>query len=119
MGVKYVNDFKFPKEAGFTGSRGQVAVRPHMRQGYAKGGKVRGRPPLKPSPEQVLGGTIAAGAAAAAYDKLRRREEAPPPTPPRMGREYSTPDLVKGKLRRDRERDLGLKKGGRVRKKDC
>lgn len=123
MAVKY-GEFKFPKSFGFTGSDGGVSVRPHMRQGYAKGGKVARRsPPLKPSPEQIVGGTIAAGAAAAAYDKMRRREETPaPPTPrSRDGEGSSAMDAVRGTTRRKREQELGLKKGGKVRKgmKNC
>ena len=32
MAVKYVNDFGFEKDFGFTGSAGQTPVRPHMRE---------------------------------------------------------------------------------------
>lgn len=105
-----VKDFKFPRAFGFSGSAGEVHVRPHTRQKFAKGGKGSRRPPLKPSPGQVVGGTLAAGAAAAAYEKLRRREE-----------RTSTMDAIRGATRRQREQELGLKKGGKVRRgmKDC
>lgn len=113
-GPKYVKDFAFPSDFGFTGSAGRVEVRAHSRQKYAKGGRVKRRSPLKPSPEQVLGGTIAAGAAAAAYDKLRDRDEKPK-------ERLSVGETARGGVRERRERELGLKKGGKVsrRMKDC
>lgn len=108
-----MSSFKFPRAFGFTGSadraEGRVAVRPHTRQAYAKGGKVSRRPPLKPSPGQVVGGALAAGAAAAAYDKLRKKEK---PTQERL----SVGETVGGGIRERREKELGLKKGGKVRK---
>lgn len=114
-----MGDFKFPRSFGFTGSadkaEGRVAVRPHTRQAYAKGGRVSRRPPLKPSPEQVVGGTLAVGAGAAAYKYLSERGE-------REDRKReSVSDTVSGSIRRRRERELGLKKGGKVRKgmKNC
>lgn len=51
MACKYVKDFSFPAEAGFTGSAGQKPV-----QGYMRGGKVE-----KPAPvEKSLGGIVKA-----------------------------------------------------------
>lgn len=113
-GPKY-GDFKFPSDFGFSGSSGQTTtVRSHERrmpQRYAKGGAVKrsSRPPLRPSPEQVVGGTIAAGAAAAAYDKHRRNQEAA-----RERERLSVEETLEGGVRRRRERELGLKRGGSV-----
>ena len=105
-GPRYVKDFEFPKSFGFTGSGGDVSIRQHTRQKFAKGGKVGRRPPLKPSPGQVVGGALAAGAAAAAYEKLRKRDK--------PKERLSVGETMDGGIRRRRERELGLKKGGKV-----
>ena len=53
---KYVNDFEFPREAGYSGSAGQTMVK-----GYARGGKI----------EMCEGGKYAKGGATRAKDSLR------------------------------------------------
>jgi hypothetical protein len=108
-----MGDFKYPRSFGFTGSadkaEGRVAVQSHTRQGYAKGGRVRPKTPAG----KIVGGLLAAGAAAAGYDKLKDSK-------PEPERRYSTTELVGGKGRRQREQDLGLKRGGKVKRmKDC
>ena len=42
MGVKYVDNFEFPEEAGFTGSAGKTEVKPHMRNKRAPKPKAPG-----------------------------------------------------------------------------
>lgn len=42
MGCKYVKDFKFSPDFGFSGSAGKTMVKPHMRM--KKGGQVK-KPP--------------------------------------------------------------------------
>jgi hypothetical protein len=109
-----MGDFKYPRSFGFTGSadraEGRVAVKPHTRQRFAKGGRVRPKTPAG----KIVGGLLAAGAAAAGYDKLKDSKPEP------AERRYSTTELVGGKGRRQREQDLGLKRGGKVKRmKDC
>lgn len=111
-GPKYVRDFSFPKDFGFSGSAGQTHVKPHMR--FAKGGRVR--KPLKPSPGQVVGALTGAAAAAAAYKKLKEEQEREPQPPVKESEEFSTVDAARGTIRRKREQELGLKKGGRARR---
>lgn len=111
-GPKYVSDFKFPRSFGFEGSAGRVSVRPHTRKGYAKGGRVaspKGGLTLK----KVAAGAAAAGAAAAAYDSLRDRQH--------KRQRLSVGETAAGGVRERRERELGLRHGGKVHKgmKNC
>ena len=98
-GPKYVKDFSFPSDFGFTGSAGQVGVRGHTRlppQRYAEGGQVK---PLTPEEEA----------------KLARERKTPPP-PPKEEKKASLVDILRGKTRRQQEVELGLKKGGKVKR---
>lgn len=111
-----MGDFKFPRDFGFTGSadaaEGRVGVRPHTRQKFAKGGRVKKdltpKTKLKPSPGQVVGATLAAGAAAAAYKSATGEKGE---TTPRESKRAL--QLAK------QEKDAGLKRGGFVRRKNC
>lgn len=97
MSVKYVDEFEFPAEAGFTGSSKTVrTVRPHTRRVYKKGGKVR----------YEEGG------------KAEDKEAEPPPKEEDKKDDDSVIGRVK-KLKSRSERameELDLKKGGRARK---
>ena len=93
-GPKYVKDFEFPSGFGFSGSAGQVAVRGHARQApqrFAEGGPVKA-----PSP----------------VDDPKAPKPSPPSPPPKT----SLVDLLKGKGRKQREAELGLKRGGKVKR---
>lgn len=83
MAVKYVDDFEFPKEAGFTGSAGKESVRGYMRGGrvrrraYNEGGEAEEEQEQeeekepKPQPE-MLGTGAAAKAAQAMIDRKKK-----------------------------------------------
>lgn len=121
-GPKYVTDFEFPASAGFTRSgRSDVTVRSHVRQQpvrLARGGSVRralGAAPksgLKPSPEAVVGGTLAAGIGAGLYARHKRNQVKQAGKAPQNA---SAVDAVRGNTRRRREKELGLNTGGAVR----
>jgi hypothetical protein len=96
-GPKYVKDFEFPSGFGFTGSAHdspRISVRPHERQrpGYAEGGKVE--KPKDPDP----------------------KIKAQPPPPPKDDNKMSLAEIMKGDRRRQQEKELGLKKGGKVKR---
>lgn len=116
-GPKYVKDFEFPASAGFTRSgRNDVEVRTHVRQPpqrFARGGPVRRA--LKPSIEQVVGGTMAAGVGAALYER-HKRKQAPKPQPAKPTPRASAVDAMRGTTRRKQEQDAGLAKGGTLRR---
>lgn len=90
-GPKYVKDFEFPSSFGFTGSahdRVTVPVRGYERRRFQEGGRVdKDKPPPKP------------------------------PEPKEPERKESTIGLLKGDERRRQEKELGLKKGGKVKGK--
>lgn len=102
-GPKYVKDFTFPSDFGFTGSAGQVGVRPHSRQPprFAEGGKV--------DVKKITGAQIT-------EDEAKRLEKAKPPPQPVPEKKASLVDILRGKTRRQQEQDLGLKKGGKVKR---
>ncbi|MNC99157.1 hypothetical protein D3C83_173390 [compost metagenome] len=62
-----MSGFKYPRSFGFTGSadraEGRVAVRPHTRQKFAKGGKVFSKPSsnakVRRAGDTIRGGTRA------------------------------------------------------------
>jgi hypothetical protein len=103
-GLKYVKDFEFPKAFGFSGSAtdsNRVAVKSYDRAKpkFAKGGPGKGRSdkrdsPSKPSPPPP-----------------------PPPSSPRTLPRISVVDALRGKTREQREKELGLKAGGRAGKR--
>jgi len=89
-GPKYVKDFEFPSSFGFTGSAHdspRISVRPHERRRFQEGGRV---------------------------DKEPKKEE--PKPPPKEPDKESTIGFLKGDARKKAEKELGLKKGGKVRK---
>ena len=115
-GPKYVKDFTYPSSFGFSGSSTDspsIPVKPHDRarpQRFAEGGRVKrrlsaysqagidaenqGRPTPRPPPGSI-----------------------PPKKPkatPKADEKLSATELFGGKGRRQREQELGLKKGGRV-----
>ncbi len=99
-GPRYVKEFEYPAEAGFTGSRNdRVAVRPHVRR-YAEGGRVTSDEKLAPKPVQ---------------DTNKGAQKTPAPQgdtvqSPKVG---STVDTLKNR-RAQQMKELGLKKGGEV-----
>lgn len=113
-GPKYVNQFEFPSSFGFSGSasdRMTTMVRGHERKmphRMAKGGRaVRKAPPSGLTARQKLigagiGTALAAGAASQLRDKPKRSER------------LSVRDTMEGGVRQRRERELGLKHGGKV-----
>jgi hypothetical protein len=127
-GPKYVTDFTFPSDFGFTGSasdRSTVTVRPHERskpQRFARGGKVRkAEGGLVDRLKSILGSQYTQKEADAVRDK--ELAQAPPPqNPPKkdtiqVNPQGSTVDTLKNQRERQMK-ELGLKKGGRVRHKD-
>lgn len=101
-GPKYVTDFEFPQSAGFTGSRNdRVAVRPHVRR-YAEGGHVKSDEKLTPKPPQ---------------DTNKGAQKTPTPRSDTVqAKPGSMSDALSGRSRKQQEKDLGLKRGGRVTK---
>lgn len=100
-----IKDFKFPKDFGFSGSAGQTTVREHSRgpRRFAEGGQVKKSRPLT------------------AYEKdsIQAENEGrhPPPAPDGpQPKATGLVDALRGKTRRQLEKDLGLKKGGKVRR---
>lgn len=103
-GPKYVDKFEFPSSFGFSGSAGDrttVPVRQHERQKpqrFAKGGGVK----------RLAKVGAAVGAGAAILEAKRRANE-------RRERErLSVGETLRGGIRERREKELGLKKGGKV-----
>lgn len=107
-GPKYVNDFTFPKSFGFSGSSGEVSVRPHTRQRFAKGGRVR-KPPPRDSVATLKKLAAAAGAGAAGAYAFSGDDEKP-------RERLSVGETARGEVRERREKELGLKKGGKVKR---
>lgn len=123
---KDVKDFTFPSNFGFTGSahdRPTVTVRPHERarpQRYARGGKVRkAEGGIIDKLKSVFGSQVTESEA----DKFKNQT---PPTkvaeaPPKkdtvqIDPKGSTVDTLKNQRERQMK-ELGLKKGGRVKHK--
>lgn len=119
-GPKYVENFEFPSSFGFTGSASDspfTNVRPHVRRRrYAEGGKVESEADRK------------ARLAAERLEKIReakrkgtlgssRKQPAPDPKKEANTIRAETTDPVsalKGSTRREQEKKLGLKKGGKA-----
>lgn len=97
-----IKDFKFPKEFGFSGSAGQTTVREHSRgpRRFAEGGQVKKSRPLTSYEKDSI----------QAENEGRRQPENPQPKP------TGTFDALRGKTRKQLEKDLGLKKGGKVKR---
>lgn len=131
MGVKYVDDFSFPSDFGFTGSaadRSVTTVKSHERkrpQRFAEGGSVSSMPPAiakiigkRPSQrsaaEQKLVDDYNDSKAAIPIVKDRTPAAAPPAASGEGP--LSTLDIMKGKGRRLQEQKLGLKRGGKAHK---
>ena len=109
-GPKYVTDFSFPSSFGFTGSasdRPTVPVRQHERQKprFAEGGQIKKQPAPggEPAPVPVDTGTP---------NPSKGKEGVPPKAP----KKKSLYDIMGGKGRREAEAELGLKRGGKVRR---
>lgn len=103
-GPRYVKDFEFPRSAGFHGSadkvEGRMQVRSYTRatpQRFAEGGVVKApsNKPIPPMPKQPI-------------------DKSPPPKADTGHPSGGVIDALRGKSRRQKEANLGLKKGGRV-----
>lgn len=96
-GPKY-GEFQFPKSFGFTGSATDSLTTPvkayeRAKPRFAEGGTVKKDPPPKTPPPKT------------------------PPAEPKVEGRMSVFDALSGKKRKEREAELGLKKGGKVMKK--
>lgn len=103
-GPKYVNNFEFPSGFGFSSSasdRTTTTVRSHERAKphFAQGGAVNSRGPG----DQYARGGKAASKKTPGLSKRGRPQKLVSPV-----------DAVRGNIRRQREQDLGLAKGGQA-----
>lgn len=103
-GPRYVKEFEFPSSAGFTGSatdRTTTSVRSHERSKprFAEGGPVTSDKTPPPNPP------------------TSQKQQTASPPPPKKEEKLSLAEIMGGKGRRQAEKDLGLKKGGRAKRK--
>jgi hypothetical protein len=100
-----IKDFKFPSGFGFTGSAGRTTIREHSRgpRRFAEGGIVKAT-----TGKAVVGSQVTPAEA----DKLKKAGARDTVPAPKVG---STMDTLKNQTER-RMKDLGLKKGGPVKK---